>query len=156
MKTCSTCKLDKPLDEFHARNASIDGKSYVCNKCDSARKKTYHAANKNVRQRQGLRKKFGMTLDDYDRMLADQDGLCGNVGCFNAPDPSRRCFAVDHDRKCCPGEKSCGQCIRAILCLGCNTALGLLNEDVDRLLGLIKYLTDDNRQTESFTLRLVR
>jgi hypothetical protein len=44
------------------------------------------------------------------------------------------CFlCVDHDQACCPDEKrSCGNCIRGLLCLAGNTALG----HIERKLGL--------------------
>lgn len=39
---------------------------------------------------------------------------------------------IDHDHSCCPGATSCGECIRGILCGGCNTAFGRL----EKLVGL--------------------
>ena len=39
---------------------------------------------------------------------------------------------IDHDHACCPDEKSsCGKCIRGLLCLSCNTALGLIERKYD-------------------------
>lgn len=88
---------------------------------------------------QHLKQRFGLTLDDYNQMLEDQGGLCANPGCFNVPLVDRR-FDVDHDHACCSGKKSCGKCVRGLLCHSCNLALGLLHEDVKRIQGLADYL----------------
>lgn len=47
---------------------------------------------------------------------------------------------IDHDHACCPGQPSCGQCIRGVLCQKCNMALGLLNDDINILKSAINYL----------------
>jgi hypothetical protein len=36
-------------------------------------------------------------------------------------------YVVDHDHTCCPTrERTCGQCIRGLLCGACNTHLGYI------------------------------
>jgi len=56
----------------------------------------------------------------------------------------RRKNCVDHDHNHCPGQFSCGACVRGILCHRCNNAIGAL-EQVERIIGVDKlaaYLSD--------------
>lgn len=57
---------------------------------------------------------YGLARPEYDAMYFEQDGLCAICQIWEATH-------VDHDHKCCttPG-KSCGRCIRGLLCGGCN------------------------------------
>lgn len=47
---------------------------------------------------------------------------------------------VDHDHDCCEGRKSCGECVRGVLCESCNMVLGRVNDDREVLKAMIAYL----------------
>lgn len=67
-------------------------------------------------------------------MLAEQGGVCGickqpeTVRKGKLSGEAVRFLAVDHDHRCCPGKKSCGRCIRKLLCLSCNIAVGIIEK----------------------------
>jgi hypothetical protein len=62
----------------------------------------------NYTRAKAYRKQYGIALDDYDRMLDDQDGRCAICRCV----PRTKRLAVDHDHD--TGE------VRGLLCRGCN------------------------------------
>lgn len=90
--------------------------------------------------RDNLWSKYRLTLEAYNDLLAEQDGKCAICGSPDPGDVRAGRFHVDHDHACCPGSKSCGQCVRGLLCRGCNTALGNFGDDPDRLLAAAAYL----------------
>ncbi|MEV4846129.1 endonuclease domain-containing protein [Micromonospora matsumotoense] len=49
-------------------------------------------------------------------------------------------LVVDHDHDCCPGEYSCGRCVRGLLCNRCNTAAGMLCDQSQVAQALAAYL----------------
>jgi hypothetical protein len=66
--------------------------------------------------------RYGLTREDFDRLLGEQGYACGMC---HEPFEGGRPICIDHDHAHCPAEKrSCGKCVRGLLCLGCNTALG--------------------------------
>jgi hypothetical protein len=73
-----------------------------------------------------IKYKYGITYEDYERMLAEQGGCCAICG---SPDSGGRGrFHIDHDHSCCPTQKTCGKCVRGLLCHLCNTRLHLIEE----------------------------
>lgn len=112
-KWCPDCSTVRALDEF-VRNASQpSGWAPCCKPCHNARGKaakekiggsrTYH-----------LKRRYGITADEADTMLAEQDGLCAI--CKVAP-----AVHVDHDHAT--------GAVRALLCFNCNGGLGQFKDD---------------------------
>jgi hypothetical protein len=63
---------------------------------------------------QYLRRKFNISLKEYDLILAEQGGVC--AGCERRPEAGKRSFAVDH-------LHDATKLIRGILCMHCNRML---------------------------------
>lgn len=83
-------------------------------------------------------------MDERDTMLERQGGGCAACGSTDPRNPKGWC--VDHDHTCCAGgRKTCGRCIRGVLCFPCNAALGAIQDDPDALLGLLAYIKNPLR-----------
>lgn len=68
-----------------------------------------------------------------EQMLAVEGRECQICGSTQNP-------SIDHDHGCCPGDKTCGDCIRDVLCRSCNMGLGQLRDDPNLLKAAIDYL----------------
>ena len=105
LKTCLSCGIQKPVDNYYNNKSTVDGRVRVCVSCypDYLRKA-----------------KYGLTTEQFNAMIQLQDGLCGMCH-----EPCSE-WAVDHDHSCCNGNKNktCGNCVRGLLCGPCNRSLG--------------------------------
>ena len=143
-KECAKCHIDKPLDQFHKRRASIDGLQPKCIECRRQGKSENERLRANERTKEWARnnpeavknnnlKKYGITLADFDAMLEKQAGVC--AVCLRPAVGGRNSAArlnVDHDH-------NTGR-VRGLLCTNCNTAIGLMLDSPDRLLAAARYL----------------
>lgn len=89
-----------------------------------------------------IRKFYKISLNDYESMLKNQNGVCAI--CRKPPINNK--LGIDHDRACCSGTKSCGNCIRELLCLSCNTMLGQSKDSIVTLEAAIGYLKNHGKQ----------
>lgn len=69
---------------------------------------------------------YKMTVDMYESLLSLQNGHCAL--CQAVQGDSERRMAVDHNHECCSGKRSCGKCLRGILCANCNRKIGFLEQ----------------------------
>lgn len=160
-KQCNgKCKRTLPIAEFHNSRGAADGKQAKCKQCVSdyqkANREERSAYSREWRKKGGaeqklkergyhLKRKFGLTLEQFDAMLAAQDGRCGACP---ATEPGSTNWHVDHDHACCPDkDKTCGNCIRSILCARCNQVLGMVQEDQSVLYYLIQYIARNQNIT---------
>ena len=126
VKTCIRCGLELPHEAFAMRDIYRDGYESACKRCELERVHYW--------------KHCMTTLDKSDRAEA-QGGcaLCDRVT------PGRKGWVLDHDRSCCPGDRSCEFCRRAVLCQWCNTALGYAGDNPATLRRMADYIETGTR-----------
>jgi hypothetical protein len=96
-----------------------------------------------LRARRDSLTRYGLTFEEFDALLAQQGGKCAICGTTEPGDvrAGPRGWNVDHDHACCSTRKrSCGECIRGIICSPCNRALGFLREDPVIVRAALDYL----------------
>ena len=83
-----------------------------------------------------LQYQYGISIEEYSMLAARQDNKCATCG-KPAEETHRKRLFVDHCH-------STGK-IRGLLCQQCNTALGMVNDDISKLSALISYLMEHDQ-----------
>lgn len=134
---CSKCRTN-PRDAPHSKG--LDGLHAWCRSCQAANTKRHNQTlDPTVRKErdrvQALRKR-NMTIEQYDRMFADQNGLCAI--CEN-PETRKNfhtgdivALHVDHNHVT--------NVVRSLLCGRCNTGIGMLKDDPEIAMRAALYL----------------
>jgi len=142
MKTCTRCKIEKPISEFwrtgrHQRHGSH------CKECRRESVRAYKEKTPNYdrdrywRDVQGtrerhLKRKYGVDLVGYEAMFKAQRGACAICGKSQS-----RALNIDHDHT--TGE------VRGLLCSSCNRALGWFGDSLDLLRSAVGYLESSRK-----------
>ena len=160
MKTCTSCKVEKPLTDFSLDRKAMDGKAWECKSCSSDRRKKYYAKNADKERERSkkyrvenadkvreskkkyyaensdrardrnLQNRYGIGHEEYLELFEKQDGKCKI--CETTSNRKLKHFAVDHCHD--TGD------VRGLLCSNCNTAIGLLKDNPDLLRTAAKYI----------------
>lgn len=120
--TCRTCKRRRSVTHFSEEKRSSRGYVLDCKSCRSIIERMRH---------------YGIDAHTFQALIAAQCGCCAIC---DRPFEVEEIPVVDHDHECCPSRKTCGQCVRGLLCAQCNQALGLFKDDPDILMSAAEYL----------------
>jgi len=125
MKNCPKCKLFKESNQFYM---SKDNKIKCwCKSCC--------LEDRNTRGRNAqLIKRYGIDINQYNQLFANQDGKCKVCGKHQSELTSA--LAVDH----CHASNE----VRGLLCYKCNIGIGYFNDNISLLSSAITYLNNFN------------
>jgi hypothetical protein len=100
----------------------------VCPNCRKDRRPTEQSV---ARERRRTLRKYGLTDDDWARMVARQDNRCA-ICRTDKPGGRGELWHIDHDHV--TGR------VRGLLCHGCNVGIGNFRDDPDLMLAAVEYI----------------
>ena len=129
MPICHECGEVKPIREM-SKSSRV-----LCKKCVTQKTKEWAKSHPNEwdrhRRASHLKKKYNLTIDEYDEIVVRQGNKCAICG-GNIYDSRGFRPHIDHDHK--TGK------MRGVLCGYCNKALGRFKDDKEKLLSAYNYL----------------
>ena len=140
-KICVKCGEEKVLDLFAKGKNYKDGRRGTCKKCHTLYVTNYYNSNPDKKDAKNKMNTFykpsylkhKISKNRYLELFNLYSGKCHAC-------KDRNVYAIDHDHSCCPGNFSCGKCVRGLLCSQCNTALGLLQDSRQKIKSLLEYI----------------
>lgn len=142
---CKACNLAAKATRYAANSEAEIARVKRWQQENSERLNAYRRRRRlepevKLRERAGhLKRKYGITLADYERMLDGQGGCCAIC---RRPPRERSTLHVDHEH----GSER----VRGLLCFTCNNALGDFEDDPAALRAALSYLArgDEPEVTE--------
>lgn len=143
-KTCTHCRLEKPISEFLLRKGRGDRDSW-CKPCKAEYLRTYrkeHPRAAAAWRNRAILKRYGLTIEEYDKMFVGQDGRCSICGRTESEVVAERPVNNRYGRLHVDHDKSTGR-VRGLLCGRCNRGIGMFLHDTKVMVRAIAYLEDN-------------
>ncbi len=144
----------------YAKQYYVDNKEKICERTNEYRKKNldyykdYHKEYNLVhgkalrvknrdkmsfsKKKSMLKKKFGLSIEQYEDILLKQDGVCAI--CFR-PELSSNRISGRPDSLCVDHNHKTGK-MRGLLCRRCNRSIGLFDDSPELLIQAFRYLME--------------
>lgn len=129
MWRCNGCLEFLPIDYYHL-NHGLETPRSKCKRCRLQEQIGRVRSTRRYERNWFLQKRYGITADQYDEMLVQQQALCAI--CETDTPRGQGRFHVDHNHDT--------GAIRGLLCLACNAMLGNARDSTDILGRAIAYL----------------
>lgn len=132
-KVCPNCKEEKDVTEFYKHNRG-DGYQCWCKVCMNSRVREKRTSEQY--RKDDLKRKFGITPEQYKQILDSQNGVCSICGCEESVKhrykEGTQNLSIDHCHK--TGN------IRGLLCSNCNNGIGRFKDNPELLIKAAEYL----------------
>ena len=142
-KICTKCKKRKLLSEFPYKGANRKGLRAWCKFCKNKEARKYRAKVKkqNPEQytktnfKQNIKSKYGLTIDDYNKLFQEQNGCCAVCGKHQ----SEIILCVEH--------RHSDGLVRGLVCKTCNHLIDIYETDFYGLKEeIVEYMGKHNEQ----------
>jgi len=129
-KKCLRCYKTKEFSEFNKANKRKDGRREACRECEKEYRLSEEVQTR--RYERDLKNKYGLSIDNYNKMFEQQEGRCGI--CKRHQTELIKKLVVDH---CHDTGK-----VRGLLCDKCNRGVGFLGDNLEGIKSAVNYLEE--------------
>ena len=136
-RVCRVCQKEKNLvDDYYLsrKDPTLPSSySYECKDCVVKRTTAYNKKNAYGVRSRYLKRNYGISLEDYELMIKDQNNCCAVCKATEAGGKFNKRFMID---------KSPSGTVRGLLCNSCHTIVKEVGDDLQTLENMIKYLSN--------------
>lgn len=134
MKKCRVCghkKLDTDFYKCNRKGGNPEARHTECKQCAKDRIKATRDKDPDHYRDAHLKRTYGISLAEFNRMLLAQGKTCACCGKDEAGGKHNQ-WCVDHDHVT--------GAVRQLLCKDCNIVLGIVEDSPEHLQRLINYI----------------
>jgi len=138
-RTCRICTRErsKRWEFANPEKVKQNYRNQLAKGSHAKSRRKWESKNPSYYRNKQLKNSYKLTVEDFDRMLEDQKGLCGIC-----KEPMAKAY-VDHCHE--------SGIVRELLCFSCNISLGHFKDNIETLKSAIAYLEKHNAKYRKFS-----